>query len=443
MKCVRDALALSAFLLLFGTNAILAQALPPDYSVNLLDSFSFNDTTNWTDDDYDVPLSWTNLTAVHGDGPAVLMDSTNACWFEFPLIVDGPWTNLSLAQGTVQFWCFPTNSVSTNGWCLDPGQTGTFIEVGSSNGPAGWWALYTDGSNILFTSQDSTGVLSNYFATPINWSSGTNGWQFLALTYNSNSTQLYLNSSLVVSGPGMGPLPDPSVLSGGMFIGSSGASNQLHAAFDDFWTYDAPVDPSTIVGNYAVYGIVYGNLPPPSPLIQPTLTNAPSSPGYVPVYDAITGLLNGVATNTGCLTSSGVWITNLVCTPTTNGMMVNFSIAGGSNGVPYDIFANTVLDFSSNTNLAWAWLGQGYQCVTYSLTVQSSAAAFLILGTPQDSDHDGLTDAYERLVSKTNPYSPDTSGDGMADSDKVLAHLNPLAQNPAFPAVLSVACCPQ
>jgi len=55
-----------------------------------------------------------------------------------------------------------------------------------------------------------------------------------------------------------------------------------------------------------------------------------------------------------------------------------------------------------------------------------------MLGTPQDSDCDGLTDAYERLVSKTNPYVADTSGDGMSDSDKILAGLNPLLSYPQW-----------
>jgi hypothetical protein len=45
---------------------------------------------------------------------------------------------------------------------------------------------------------------------------------------------------------------------------------------------------------------------------------------------------------------------------------------------------------------------------------------FLILGTPQDTDGDGLTDAYELLVSKTSPTNYSTDGTGMADGWEIL-----------------------
>ena len=61
-------------------------------------------------------------------------------------------------------------------------------------------------------------------------------------------------------------------------------------------------------------------------------------------------------------------------------------------------------------------LGRGWDRAihgnTYTLTNLPNTACFLILGTPQDSDFDGLTDAYERLVSKTNPYNADTVATG-------------------------------
>jgi hypothetical protein len=57
-------------------------------------------------------------------------------------------------------------------------------------------------------------------------------------------------------------------------------------------------------------------------------------------------------------------------------------------------------------------MGQGYQCCTYTIPGLTNGAVFLILGTPLDSDGDGLTDAYERLVSHTNPMSPIPAGTG-------------------------------
>jgi len=42
-----------------------------------------------------------------------------------------------------------------------------------------------------------------------------------------------------------------------------------------------------------------------------------------------------------------------------------------------------------------------------------------------DSDGDGLTDAYERLVSQTSPVDPDSDGDGIPDGWELLNGLNP------------------
>ena len=111
-------------------------------------------------------------------------------------------------------------------------------------------------------------------------------------------------------------------------------------------------------------------------------------------------------------------------------MNVTFTIEGGSNNVPYDVFANSVLGFGTNS-FPWAWMGQGYQCNTYMLTNLPNTSCFLILGTPQDSDGDGLTDAYELLVSHTDPHNPDTDGDVIPDAWEVLLGLNPLVNDNA------------
>ena len=65
-------------------------------------------------------------------------------------------------------------------------------------------------------------------------------------------------------------------------------------------------------------------------------------------------------------------------------------------------------------------MGQGPHCATYMIPGLANSPVFLLLGTPQDSDHDGLTDAYELLVSHTDPNKADTSGDGILDGWKYL-----------------------
>jgi hypothetical protein len=130
-----------------------------------------------------------------------------------------------------------------------------------------------------------------------------------------------------------------------------------------------------------------------------------------------------------------IWITNVTATIAGNGTVnVMFAIAGGQDNYYYDVFANSVLDFSSNTSQAWAWQGQGQHCNVYSLTNLPQGTVFLILGTPLDADGDGLTDAYERLVSKTDPNNAYSNLDGILDGWEVLLGLNPQTANFTSPS---------
>jgi len=159
----------------------------------------------------------------------------------------------------------------------------------------------------------------------------------------------------------------------------------------------------------------------PMALVRMTGLAAPMS------LDETFGLLDA---GSGCVTGGPFYITNVICSLDADlGWTVNFDIAGGTNDVPVDIFSATDLVSDSITNSVWVWLGQGYTCNTYQFTNQPDAQAFYILGTPQDTDGDGLTDAYERLVSKTDPavFSLVSSdGQGTPDAWYLQQGLNPL-----------------
>jgi hypothetical protein len=110
----------------------------------------------------------------------------------------------------------------------------------------------------------------------------------------------------------------------------------------------------------------------------------------------------------------------------TNGTMtVTFDVVGGTNGLIYDVFGTTNLAGNQ-----WFWLTNSPTCNTVVLPGQNPVLNFYILGTPQDSDGDGLTDAYERLVSHTDPNVFNiVSSDGYGTPDAwYLQHgLNPAA----------------
>jgi len=81
-----------------------------------------------------------------------------------------------------------------------------------------------------------------------------------------------------------------------------------------------------------------------------------------------------------------------------------------TNGV-YDLFATTNL-----APTAWQWV---LRCApgqtNLTVTNQTSPNCFYLLAVTNDADADGLSDAFELLVSHTNPTNSSTDGSGMSD----------------------------
>jgi len=418
--------------------AAYAQGLPPGGKFGPtnapLDSWSFSDHTNWTSDLGYPPVSFTNLNfAQLGDGASLVVDTNVPAWLQYNVYESDGTTNLTVDSGTVTFWFAPSSWSSTNAGGTGPGEYGRLFEVGSytPDSSYGLWSIYVDdvGQNIYFSAQtnDLSSSLTTYLSAPISWT--TNYFHFIALTYSPTNTALYLDGVLATNGPGVTVYPGPDVLANGFYLGSD--SNGLYEAegmFNTVATYNYPLnsnDVQTIFNwNYTYYMISPWNTAMFNMISEPS--NPSGSQNY---YDAITGqgglqLVGSVS----AINSTNIWITNVTATVTSGGMAMTFTIQGGSNNVPYDVFANSVLSFGP-TGVPWAWMGQGYHGNTYTLTNLPNTACFLILGTPQDTDGDGLTDAYENLVSKTNPNVADSNLDGLLDSWEVLLGLNPQQNN--------------
>jgi len=419
--------------------AAYAQSLPPGGkggpTNTPLMSWSFNDYTNWTDDGGYAPLSFTNLNFSHlGNGRALVVDTNVPAWLQYNVWESDGTTNLTVDSGTVTFWFAPNwNSASDTNGGFGPGVYGRLLEVGNytDDSSYGWWSIFVDsgGTNLYFAAQtnDLSSSMTIYLSTPIDWT--TNYFHFVAVTYSPTNTALYLDGVFVTNGAGMTVYPGPEVLTNGFYIGSDvSGTNQSHGLFNTVQTFDYPLssnDVQTIFNwNYTYYMISPWNTAMFNMISEPS--NPSGSQNY---YDALTGqgglqLVGSVS----AINSTNIWITNVTATVTSGGMAMTFTIQGGSNNIPYDVFANSVLSFGP-TGVPWAWMGQGYHGNTYTLTNLPNTACFLILGTPQDTDGDGLTDAYELLVSKTNPNVADSNLDGLLDSWEVLLGLNPQQNN--------------
>jgi len=396
----------------------------------LLDSWSFGfKSVSWNSDFGYAPVSYTNLNTTLGDGIALVLDTNLPAWLQYNVYEADGRTNLMVNQGSVIMW-FAPSWASTNAGGVGPGSWGQLIDAGewTSDASYGWWSLNVDpaGTNLWFSAQGDDGSQTNYICAPISWTA--NDWHFIALTYSATNTTLYLDGQLATNGVGMTIWPSSNVLANGFYIGSdTNGENQAQGIFDDIATYSIPLDANSVNNIFLNEEAPY--MIDPLTTFGDAIMSAPTSrTTFNPSNDVITGqgnlqLIGSASTCSNGANAYNVWLTNVVATMVGSGsnatMNLEFSIEGGSSGVPFDVFVNSVLSFGTN-GIPWAWEGQGYQCNTYMLTNLPDTTCFLILGTPQDSDGDGLTDAYELLVSKSDPHAYSTDGTGMADGWEVL-----------------------
>jgi hypothetical protein len=297
-----------------------------------------------------------------------------------------------------------------------PGHWGRLFEVGSytTNASYGWLSLYTDagGTNLYFAGQSNNGSGGVFLTARIAWPAQS--WHHLAITYSPSNSALYVDGLLVTNGLPVSYRPDPSVLTNGFSIGSDATGTaQVHGMIDNVATCAYPLNADTIwqVYNLGLAGFALNPLNPAN-LISANWEVVIATNSEV---IAGSGYLQSLGVVTNCVTNVSVWFTNVLATPTANGRVnLAFTIAGGSPGSQYDVFGTTALASPINS-ATWAWMGQGASCTRYALTNLPNSTVMLVLGTPLDTDGDGLTDAFEKLVSRTDPDNWDTYGIGIPD----------------------------
>jgi hypothetical protein len=429
------ALCVAGFLMAAG--GAHAQASWP--TNGLLETWSFQDSTGWTSDHGHAPSAFNNLNSSNlGNGASLVVDSNLTAWLQYNVVETNGTTNFAADAGTVMFWFAPSWS-STNAGGIGPGGFARLFEAGGymPDASVGWWSLYTDdtGNNLFFSAQpnDYSSNTVTYLSAPISWT--TNFFHHIALAYSPTNTALYLDGALVTNGAGLTVYP--SALTNGFFVGSDATGNlQAHGLFNSLATYSLPLDANTISLIFQRQYMFYLMSPWNTAMSSSQSANAQgatlSQPNFSANYFNIVagaGYLQYQGAGGSCFTSSNVWLTNVATTVASQPLTFNFDIAGGYPGAWYDLFAIPALG-SGLTNSGWIWMGEGVTCSRYAVpNLPTSGNLFFILGTPQDSDGDGLTDAYERLVSHSDPNKMDTDLNGMPDGWQVL-HFNQTGNNP-------------
>ncbi len=372
---------LSCSIILAASFALLHAAFadpppPPTEPGIFLNAWHFNDT-NFLSFWGNPPMAATGLSlAPSWEVNAVMIVATNALLQYREIETNGITTNIVCQNGTIYLWFKPVwDSASIGG--AGPGTYGRLIEMGSytTNASIGWWSLYLGpwGTNLYFGGQ-TNGAGSTFLSSSVTLTS--NNWTFLALTYSPSNSFLYTNGILCSTGSGSAYFPGPDVRASNGFClgGSLGSVNLALGRFEWIRTYNYPLSAAWVSNYYQTVLQTYGGGVGP---LGPNGPNGPLGP---------TGGPRLVAAPQG---------TNLLLT-----------ITQGTDGIPYDFFRTTNLLGNNITNGAWTWLGKGSNGFTYLFSSQPRPNAWYVLGTPLDSDGDGLTDAYEQLITHTDPYPP-------------------------------------
>ncbi len=406
-----------AVLLLFVGN-IPAQNLMPTSPNVQLGTWSFNDTSWYSDLGY-APISFTNLANPPSfEGNALQVDATNAAaWLGYNIVESNGTTNLTLDRGTIELWFLPDWNSGAG-----PGDWGRLIEVGTytTNTSVGWWSLYfsPDGSSLNFSSQ-TNGAGSNYLSFPISWD--TNTWHFVALTYSRFRSALYIDGQLATNGPGVLYLPGAGALTNGFYVGSDNTGTaQSRGLIDDLATYNYTLSPDEITNDYAA-GLQ---------LISPSsggFQMASSSSGLFPGGGGTNSSGGGTPSIETYNVNYGtnLWIARF-------GIATNFTVGILSNSQP-----DVQYEILTTTNLLSQWTSAGFFSGSeitnwtplFGIPVRLTNNLFLQVRSWANSTGTGIPDwwwlKYFGQTTNVNAYAADPAGDGYTDLQKFQMGLSP------------------
>jgi len=306
----------------------------------------------------------------------------------------------------------------------------------SSDASIGWWSLYLnpEGTVISFSAQ-AGGRQADYLRAPIEWQAGV--WHEVLLCYNAQESALFLDGDLATTGSGVWLWPPDNVHTAvGFTIGGTGAGDGLaQGEFDELTTYTRVPDLAQLAWIYRIRAPVAAR----GPIISVEDASRRRSGGQMMTLDSPSppdpggGGGGGGSTNSICNSLTNFTVgyfssTNglsLGIAQTTN-PWIALTIQTATTNLSYDMFGSTslaelALPSLSRTN--WTWLTRARAGPTnFSWGETNWCARYFQLGTMQDSDNDGLTDAYETLVSKTQT---NVASSPRAIYEDVISHQSP------------------
>jgi hypothetical protein len=342
------------------------------------------------------------------------------------VLADGP-AQVPLTQGTIRFWFRPDWSSRTLGG-TGPGTPARLLQMDCPQPDLGWaLSLYPDGNGLFLTAHAGKEE-ADWLWAPIQWRARQ--WHLVSVTYSAEGMELFVDWERVAVGPGWswGTLQQSPILT----VGSDRQGlNLAQGEFDELVTLDRPIEPEHLLGYYRGHWRQAGLGPVVSweaewARISGEALAAEEDGGLVVVSEGGEGEGDGPPEPPGGggepppqpdYGPPGWTLGQLALLPPVfaNGSNAWLTATNTTAGAQYDLFAITNL---VSTN--WWWLTRGgINQTNFSVSSLPEEQCYFILGTMQDNDGDGLTDAYENLVSHTSPgswTSADSDGDGMPDA---------------------------
>ncbi|MEI7732691.1 MAG: LamG-like jellyroll fold domain-containing protein [Verrucomicrobiota bacterium] len=344
--------------------------------------------------------------------------------------------NFSPNSGSIRLWFAPVWSSSSLGG-QGPGTHARVLEIAQLNTRTHvGFALYfdPDGNTIYGTAYRGDQAVELIRAT-VSLENGV--WHQFGLVYGPDYTALALDGQMIATN-----LPMPTLATDldhwVCFLGTDKMGQEkLHGQLDEIyffpfackesqftWDYQAQsplatMGPVTVQESLAQYRTLRRHRGPQ----RAEENGAPSLPGdFGP-------------TNTSFTYTSDP-LTNLYLLNFTYGTNLALSLCNTNrtNGA-YDVFATTnlvpVTFYGTATNfssIAWVLLSHGEAGQTNFVITNAAVPYqyFLAASNEEDDDGDGLSNAYEKLVSKTSPTSAYTSGDtNLTDYMAIMLGANP------------------
>jgi hypothetical protein len=373
--------------------------------------------------------------------PAIGFDSASVqeSWSEYALVRDG----LSIApvavpvidstgrrtlapdSGAVRFWFSPAwSSVEQGG--KGPGGYARLLELVDLSGsaPQTRWSLYLGeaGDTLYLSGVGADAKAMDFLKAGVSFIAGD--WQLITLNYGPKGTELWLGDQLAAEGEGL-PAPaqgqEPWL---GLIIGSDfGVSAPANGQFEELTPFDYWPEPEQLafyfngVGRQAFLGPV-GSEKEEAAKRELLAAAFPQPPMLEEDEGSWMQMDFSYSTNELWLEITGV----------TNGeaeFVIHSPVVE-----PYDLFMTTNLaaDVPGLNLTNWVWEVRASAGQTNPPPVPAAnEMAFYRLGTTNDMDSDGLTDAFENLVSHSNPSAANPDGDDLNDYEEYRLGRNPNA----------------